>query len=397
MFDKIHLSDLPQDIKTLKGDEEDMISYNWPSEGLEIWRRVSSFYALDERGNFVSILTRRFDTEPANLFGYLLPRPGSQHVSRLIKIRIFAFALDFGKNSDDPNRGLWVRSHNQIWYKLEIPARKFLPFSRVDTRKVENFLRVYDAVAKFSNYDESKGCFVCPYGILDVHEQSRNGFDIKYVASESPFVLQHLAANIDLEKSCTLVDSIRELGESFVAEEKEIDIRGWLVYYSFAYLFQPYFFIFSFHEIGKRASNTVRDESKRSRTDVLLPSDEKIVLVPQVQTPLDREKSCNHRFEAIPNCAPQSHSTLLAICNGNVASQPSLFSPPSLSSTSSSSSLTSSFEFRDRLTNSSNSQLNSSASVKLPKQNPKKVHWSDSSGFKLCHFIYSDELTEMIY
>jgi hypothetical protein len=201
---------MQQTIKNVSG-------YNWASEDDQIWRHVRDFRLTDKYGR-----PHHLEITPLNsqfyLWGDLVPPKHSTCPIICVKLCVTAFALDLGRDGDDPNKGVWMSDIAQDWYKLVPPAAPEYRVLADDLfERADKFLALYDALVyqdpdeKISVYDDDTGQYVCHWTIRAVHRQAEPKFDLEFVGKHAEFVLTHLDTNFDLSASKELVDSIRAL------------------------------------------------------------------------------------------------------------------------------------------------------------------------------------------
>ena len=189
--------------------------YNWCSEDDEIWRHIKNFRLTDLYGKLHGLeITDLEDT--FILWGDLIPPITSKCPEISIKLYVTTFSVDLGRESNDPNKGVWMGDVKGDWYKLVTPFDSGYQIYATPTfYKAEKFLEFYDALVyqneDLCQFNEDIDMLTCSLSIKKIYKHANPKFDLDFVCKNTDFVLDHLKTNISLEFSSVLVNSIKKL------------------------------------------------------------------------------------------------------------------------------------------------------------------------------------------
>ena len=192
-----------------------LASYNFPADSPgQVWRHLGNCSIRDKFGNFQPLEQLESELVDLSVRGVLIPPDNSIQPPFIIQVALSKYSIDYGLHHDGPNRGLWVQDMSQVWYKLEYPYDpEYSEIAKVALVKCNKFLAVYDALNTrgVCTFVGRSGKLQCKHTIGTVHSLASSSFDLNFVAKEKEFVLKHLFATIDFDKSAPFVKSIQNL------------------------------------------------------------------------------------------------------------------------------------------------------------------------------------------
>jgi hypothetical protein len=157
-------------------------NFNWPADPGQIWRRLTDYVILDDRGSKIEACSVENGHYKAK--GTLIAKPGSNIPCIAdVEISFERYSIDFGKTSEDPARGYWVESEElkhvpadesdegteldekggkgkgkkrkrrkdekeTVWYKLELPHPDYQELAKQMEKKVRCYLELHDTLTK---------------------------------------------------------------------------------------------------------------------------------------------------------------------------------------------------------------------------------------------------------
>lgn len=199
----------------LKNTFKSLNSYNYPSDHPgQVWRHLGHSSVRDKQGNFQSLEQLENELMELSVRGQLIPPENSIQPRVVIDVAISKYSIDYGLHHDDPNRGLWAQDINNVWYKLEYPYDpEYKEIANKALMNCNQFLAVYDALnhKEVCSFVGKSGKLQCKHTIGTVHSMSNGSFDMQFVAANKDFVLKHLYATIDFDKSAPFVKSVQTL------------------------------------------------------------------------------------------------------------------------------------------------------------------------------------------
>lgn len=196
--------------------------FNWPSDDLQIWRHLTNFCITNKNLEYCEMFPI---SKEHIIWGVLLPPPNdSTKVAISVRIEPYMYSIDFGFNQTDPNRGYWICSRENEWYKVDKPSIDYERIGSIGLNATNEFLKINDAIkyktdSKGKEFSKlSSGKYICNRTIQDIHtalmikniSSSIIPFDLDFVKLHSTFILDNLESAVDLRKSKILVDSIKK-------------------------------------------------------------------------------------------------------------------------------------------------------------------------------------------
>jgi hypothetical protein len=179
----------------------------------EIWRTIDNYclYGVEnkkkkrksiENLEFKEMVSLYIDKNNSKsqtiLTGSILPNPSCSSCCPIeINVFIINYAIDFGYSPDDRNRGLWLMSTENIWYKLENPHPSYSDIADECLASCAQYLNFYDSIVygakngkTLINLDQSSGRYDCEYDIKTIYRKSQFHFDINILRSKSKFFFE---------------------------------------------------------------------------------------------------------------------------------------------------------------------------------------------------------------
>lgn len=195
-----------------------IFSSNLPGQQ-EVWRHIDNYTVSKllkkknpsnsdhETKELTSLFVDKSSKNKTILSGALLPnRYHSSYAPINIETQVINYAIDFGHSPSDENRGFWLLSKDNIWYKLENPNLDYSYIADESLVLCNQYLNFFDAVvygvggAKgLATFNTLTSKYDCRFTIEEVYENSQYNFDINILRMYCHFFYDRSLAIFEIE------------------------------------------------------------------------------------------------------------------------------------------------------------------------------------------------------
>jgi hypothetical protein len=200
--------------------------YNWPCEPGQVWRRLTDYEVYRKNGTVIDDMMVSIGHYVVK--GTLLARPGTgKPALENVTVHFQSYSIDFGKSADDPARGYWIQTKDDIWYKLERPSPGYTKVASIMEKAVANFLQLHDTLRNedlsLTTVDKMRRV-TCKDTIDDYYTKTTEAnhgipmFNLKFVKDNARFVLDHVRPTLDGARSSKFILSL--------AKHSDLDTKG---------------------------------------------------------------------------------------------------------------------------------------------------------------------------